>query len=110
MCKKTHFKTLNTSLNKACLDILIDDGFISSYNIINNKHIKVFMPYSDISDRLNWIIVFSSPKRVTLVTIKKLNSNYNDGGFYILSTPHGIITDSGARNFNTGGLLLFGIF
>ena len=110
MCKKTHFKVLNTSLNRACLDLLLDDGYISAYKFIDNFYIKVISPPFDLSDNYNRIVVYSSMKWPFYIKKKKLKTTYGDGGYYILSTPEGIMTDSLAWEKGLGGILLFAIF
>ena len=110
MCKKTHFKVKNTKLNLACLEVLREDGFISAYHILNYKYVKVYSSSFDVISTYNRIVTYSTPKRVYYATTKRLVKLYAESGYYVLSTPFGVMNDSSARKLKTGGILLFAIF
>lgn len=108
-CKKIEFGATYSSLIEWVLKILINDGFIKHFYL--NKNVFIIEGMSlDTRSKYNRIILYSSSKKIKIVTNKELIKLCGTGGYFVLSTPFGIMNDSTARKLKTGGVLLFGIF
>lgn len=109
LCWKIEFRTTYSTLVEKCLKILIEDGFIKNFFY---KNYKLYIePVSlDIWIKYNWVIIYSTTWWIKTIDYPKLLSLTNTGGYFLLSTPFGILNDSEAWRFKTGGTLLMGIF
>jgi len=107
--KLLHTKVIKSKLNANVLNVLKEEGFISSYEEEEN-FLKVTLKY-DLGKPI--ISVF---KRVSkqgcrvYARISKLPKFYNGLGISILSTPKGVVTDHKAKNLNVGGEVLCTVF
>lgn len=109
LCKKIEFGTTYSILVEKCLKILIEDGFIKNFFFKNHVlfiegvSLEVWLKY-------NWIILYSTTWKIRVVTYAELLTLSNTGGYFLLTTPYGVLNDSDAWRFKTGGVLLMGIF
>jgi len=91
------------------LDLLLKEGFIFSYSILNDKNLVVYLKYfSNGSSIINDIKLISKPSIKHYVTVKDLwvlNRNYSR--VFVISTTKGLLTSKEALNNNVGGKLLF---
>src|SRR5690348_10083122 len=89
---------LNSSYCIQVLSLVYDLGFIRGYNILNRKHIKIFLKYLFGRCGLRTVYVVSKPNRRIYMGYKKFKSNAINNyifmnGFVVCSTSRGIITD-----------------
>lgn len=100
-----------SKLKESIAKILLDEGYIGKYEIIENKHqgiLRIFLKYVDA--KRNPVIM--GLKRVSKPGLR-LYYGYRDLpkvmkglGIAIVSTSKGIMTDKRARKENAGGELL----
>jgi ribosomal protein S8 len=64
----------------------------------------------DTRSKYNRIVLYSTSKKIKIVNNKELIKLCGTGGYFLLSTPFGVMNDSDARKLKTGGILLLGIF
>ena len=96
------------------LTILRNNGIIRAFsNFASNKGKNKFIIYIKYDQVGNSVIrsVFnvSKPSRKLYISNKSLLQSQSTTGFFVLSTPYGIMTDLDARRYNVGGCVLFGI-
>lgn len=108
-CKKIKFGSVYSVLIEKCLKILIEDGYIKDY-VIDNYNVVVEGVPLDIRLKYNSIILYSTSWKTVIVTNKELLKLVSTGGYFILSTPFGVMNDSTARKLKTSGVILMGIF
>jgi len=107
--KKIKFGVKLNTLNINCLKILLNDGYIWTF-FCWNKKIHVIMPDLDISLYFNWIVVYSTSWKIIKLNFNDLIKLTHTGGYFIISTPQGVLNDSDAWKLKIGGILLMGIF
>jgi ribosomal protein S8 len=108
-CKKIRFCIPKTVFNFFILKTLLADGYIWSFAQKKNKYEVISIDLAT-NIKINKIILYTSQKRSVYVNFKQLLVLTKSGGYYVLSTPLGIMNDSDARYNKVGGLLLFAIF
>ena len=95
----------------AIADILVDEGYISKYDIVedgNFKSIRVTLKYgADKNDRIiTGIKRISKPGLRVYASKDELPKVLGGLGTAIISTNQGVITDKKARELNVGGEVL----
>lgn len=108
-CKKIEFGCSYSFLIEWSLKVLINDGFIKNFYRKDKKFYIEIMSLDSIS-KYNKIILYSTPKKIKKLTYCELVNLCWTGGYFLISTPYGIINDSEARKLKSGGVLLLGIF
>lgn len=108
-CKKIRFCIPKTVLNFFILKTLLADGYIRSFSQKNNKYEVISIDLAT-TIWINRIISYSTQKWSVYLNFKQLLVLTKAGGYFVLSTPFGIMNDSDARYNWIGGILLFGIF
>ena len=108
-CKKIKFGSVYSTLVEKCLKILIEDGYIKDY-VIENYNVVVEGVPLDIRLKYNSVILYSTSWKILVVNNEKLLKLVSTGGYFILSTPFGIMNDSTAWKLKTSGVVLMGIF
>ncbi|KKB27059.1 SSU ribosomal protein S8p (S15Ae) [Mycoplasmopsis meleagridis] len=103
------FKTVNIpfSLKKAkILDILVKEGYITSYNVKGegkNKEFEVSLKYKNGQKAIIDFKRISKPGLRVYASVEKLPHVLSGYGIAIISTSKGIMTDKEARKENVGG-------
>lgn len=90
-------KVTYTDYNIKVLTVLYRQGAISSFNILNNENILVTLKYINGKPLIKDIKLISTPGRRIYWTLRKLSLKYNKNslsGFYIISTPYGLMTET----------------
>ena len=108
-CKKIKFGSIYSILVEKCLKILIEDGYIKDY-VVHNYIVTVEGISLDIWLKYNSIILYSTSWKLLIVDNEKLIQLVSTGGYFILSTPFGVMNDSTAWKLKTSGVVLMGIF
>lgn len=108
-CKKIRFCIPKTVFNFFILKTLLADGYIWSFSQKNNKYEIISIDFAT-TIKINKIILYTTQKRSVYLDFKKLLTLTKSGGYYILSTPLGVMNDSDAWYNWIGGVLLFAIF
>ena len=109
LCKKIEFGSSYSILVEKCLKILIEDGFIKNFFIkdhtlyVEGVSLELWLKY-------NRIVLYSTTRKIKIVNYADLISLVNKGGYFLVSTPLGIMNDSTAWRLKMGGVLLMGIF
>lgn len=103
-----------SKMRSTVLDVLQREGYIRGYSWAEIRkgiaELTVELKYSDGEPVIKEISRVSKPGRRVYSGIKKLPSVYNGLGIAILSTPHGVMSDSEARAANVGGEVLCRVF
>ena len=99
-----------SNLKKAIAQILLDEGFIKAYDVIeDNKQgtIKVTLKYGENKQRIiQGLRRVSKPGLRIYAASQDLPKVKNGLGIAIVSTSKGIMTDKAARKQNIGGEVL----
>ncbi len=108
MAKHDYVDIPNSKMKIAIANILLDEGYIKSYELVDNgnfKDIRIVLKYgADKNDRM-----ISGLKRISKPGLRVYANKDNvpkvlDGlGVAIMSTNHGVITDKKARELKVGG-------
>ena len=95
---------------KAIVDILLDEGYIASYEVIENPlqdSIKITLKYGYKGERvITGLKRISKPGLRVYAKSEELPKVLNGLGIAIVSTSKGIMTDKHARSQNLGGEVL----
>ena len=95
---------------KAIVDILLDEGYIASYEIIEQPlqdSIKITLKYGYKGERvITGLKRISKPGLRVYASCNELPKVLNGLGIAIVSTSKGIMTDKNARSQNLGGEVL----
>lgn len=95
---------------KAIVDILLDEGYIASYEIIEKElqnSIKITLKYGYKGERvITGLKRISKPGLRVYASCNELPKVLNGLGIAIVSTSKGIMTDKNARSQNLGGEVL----
>jgi small subunit ribosomal protein S8 len=100
----------SSNLKRKMSRILLDQGFISKYIIIDDGKqglIRIWLKYDENKNPvINKMIRISTPGRRQYVNAGKLPRVMNNMGIAILTTPRGVITAREAKRQNVGGEVL----
>ena len=95
---------------KAIVDILLDEGYIESYEVIEHElqnSIKITLKYGYKGERvITGLKRISKPGLRVYAKSSELPKVLNGLGIAIVSTSKGIMTDKHARSQNLGGEVL----
>lgn len=96
---------------KAIAQVLLDEGFIKSFNVQEDGKqgiIRVVLKYSDNnkSQVISGLRRVSKPGLRIYTGCKDMPKVLNGLGIAIVSTPKGVMTDKAARKENVGGEVL----
>ena len=95
---------------KAIVDILLNEGYIESYEIIEHElqnSIKITLKYGYKGERvITGLKRISKPGLRVYASCSELPKVLNGLGIAIVSTSKGIMTDKNARSQNLGGEVL----
>ena len=106
-------KTVNILNSRVCrgiADVLRDEGYINSYDVIEDGRqgqIRVKLKYSMAGDKvIHEIDRLSKPGRRVYNKVEELPKVLNGMGIAVISTSKGVMSDRKAREQNVGGELL----
>ena len=99
-----------SKMKKAIVDILLDEGYIASYEVIEHElqnSIKITLKYGYKGERvITGLKRISKPGLRVYAKSAELPKVLNGLGLAIVSTSKGIMTDKHARSQNLGGEVL----
>lgn len=108
--KKKYVDVPASNLKRKISRILLNQGFISRYIIIDDGNqglIRIWLKYDDLGNPvIHSIKRISTPGRRTYVSVDNLPRVKNNLGISILTTPKGVITAREAKRENVGGEVL----
>ena len=100
-------KVLNNKLNRGIVQVLKDEGYIASYDVIDDGRqgvISITLKYGDRGERLiNTIDRVSRPGRRVYGGVTELPRPIQGLGIAIVSTSSGVLSDRQAREKKVGG-------
>ena len=100
----------DSKTKRAIANILLNEGYISKVDIIENKvqgNIKITLKYADKNTKvITGIKRISKPGLRIYAQLEDLPKVLNGLGIAIISTSKGIITDKEARKLGLGGEVL----
>jgi small subunit ribosomal protein S8 len=103
-----------SQLRANVLGVLQREGFIRGYSAEELRpgvaRLKIELKYNEGEPVIKEITRVSRPGRRVYSKIKELPRVYAGLGISILSTPHGVMSDSEARAANVGGEILCRVF
>lgn len=96
LIRKLRFiKIDNTPIATRLLHLLYKQGVIRTYQITKNGQILVYYKYWRSQPICKKLILISKPSKRIYNNLTKLSKNYNNNnfsGFYIISSPKGLVT------------------
>ncbi|WWO95421.1 MAG: 30S ribosomal protein S8 [Candidatus Dasytiphilus stammeri] len=95
-----------SNIKKGIADILMKEGYIEGYQIINNYFLKIQLKYFNNNPVIEMIHRVSKPGLRIYKSKEQLPKIMNGLGIAIISTSQGIMTDKSARKKNIGGEIL----
>ena len=98
-----------SNLKKAIADILVAEGFIKSYEIVEDGKqgiIRITLKYKNKQRVIQGLKRVSKPGLRVYSNCEDMPKVMNGLGIAIVSTPKGIMTDKKARKENVGGEVL----
>ena len=103
-----------SKLRAAVLRVLEQEGYIRGFSQTEGSpgrtELKIELKYHDDAPVIRQITRVSTPGRRVYSKIRELPRVYGGLGTAILSTPHGVMSDSAAREANLGGEVLCRVF
>ncbi|MBR1884725.1 MAG: 30S ribosomal protein S8 [Clostridia bacterium] len=96
-------------VKKAIADILVEEGFVSSLEVIGEntkKTIRITLKYENKTRVLQGLKRISKPGLRIYANADELPRVLNGLGIAVISTSKGIMTDKKARKENVGGEIL----
>ena len=104
----------NSKFRAKILDVLKDEGFISSYNVISDEKNKdslvVDLKYYNGLPVIKEITRVSKPGRRVYTKANSISKIQSGLGIAIVSTSIGIMSDNDARSKNVGGEIICKVF
>ncbi len=94
-----------STIKEDIVKVLYDRGFIKSYEIVDND-IVVTLKYKKGENRISGIVRVSKPSLRIYSSYRRIPKVLNGLGFYIISTPQGVISDKDAIKKKLGGELI----
>lgn len=101
---------MNRRISRSILDVLQKEGYIDSYEVVDNFQLKIKLRYVDGEGVIKVIERVSKPGCKKYVSLRKFKPFFNGLGMNILSTSKGVLPDYEARKENVGGEILFRVF
>jgi small subunit ribosomal protein S8 len=111
---KSKVTSPNSRLRTSLLDVLQAEGFIRGYAEVEFKdglkQLEIELKYHEGRPVIRELKRVSTPGRRVYASVKELKPHRQGLGVSIISTPHGVMTDSSAREKNVGGEVLCQVF
>ena len=98
-----------SKMKKAIVDILVDEGFVCSGELVEEQghnNIKVVLKYSDGRNAITNLKRISKPGLRVYCGCEDLPKVLGGYGIAIISTSRGVMTDKKARELKVGGEVL----
>ncbi len=98
-----------SKMKKSIVDILVDEGFVASSEIVDDKghsNIKVVLKYSGKQNAITNLKRISKPGLRVYCGCEDLPKVLGGYGIAIISTSRGVMTDKKARELKVGGEVL----
>jgi len=99
-----------SNMKKAIAQILLDEGFIKSFNVVEDGKqgiIKIVLKYGENKSQvISGLRRVSKPGLRIYTSCEEMPKVMKGLGIAILSTPKGVMTDKAARRENVGGEVL----
>lgn len=98
-----------SKMKKAIVDILVDEGFVTSGELVEeggHNNIKVVLKYSGNRNAISNLKRISKPGLRVYCGCEDLPKVLGGYGIAIISTSRGVITDKKARELKVGGEVL----
>ena len=98
-----------SNMKKSIADILVEEGYIKSYEIVDNGNqgiIRVTLKYNGKTKVIRGLKRVSKPGLRIYAGYEDMPKVMNGLGIAIVSTSKGIMTDKKARKANVGGEIL----
>lgn len=102
---KTSVKVPKSNIKVEVVKVLYDMKFIKSYQVVDDD-IDIVLKYKKGENRISGIVRVSKPSLRIYSSYKSIPKVLNGLGFYILSTPQGVISDREAKDKKVGGELI----
>lgn len=103
-----------SKLRGRVLEVLKNEGYIRGHSVVKTdnglEEFHVELKYSQNEPVIREIKRVSTPGRRVYSKVADLPRVHNGLGISILSTPHGVISDTQAREANVGGEILCQVF
>jgi small subunit ribosomal protein S8 len=100
-------KCLNNKLNRGVAQVLVDEGYINSFNVIDDGRqgvLQVKLKYGPRGERvIQSIDRYSKPGRRVYMGLRDLPRPLQGMGIVIVSTSHGVKSDRQCRQDKVGG-------
>jgi len=108
-------ETRVTKMTVAIAKILVDEGFIQHFEIIENGSVEtllIYLKYNSLNRKptIQNLKLISKPGRRIYVTKKNLPKTIGNFGTAILSTSQGVMSHRKARSKNLGGEVLLYVY
>jgi len=113
--KRYHCRALHTTIGERVTSMLLQQGYIAGYRIINMgsySYIYIQLKVSNTFNPLKTIKLISKPTNRVFWTCQKLTKHCtrtHNLTQYLLSTPYGLLFSKDAIASHTGGEVLFSI-
>jgi len=111
---KAKITSPNSRLRIRLLDVLQSEGFIRGYAEVEFKdglkQLEIELKYHEGRPVIRELKRVSTPGRRVYTSVKELKPHRQGLGVSIVSTPHGVMTDTAAREKNVGGEILCQVF
>ena len=107
-------KSPNSRQRVRVLDVLQAEGYIRGYAEVEFKggrrELEIELKYHEGRPAIRELRRVSTPGRRVYASVRDLRPHRSGLGLSIVSTPHGVMTDSNARDKNVGGEVLCHVF
>jgi len=94
-----------STIKEDIVKVLAERGFIKSFEVIDND-IIVTLKYKKGENKISGIVRVSKPSLRVYSSYRRIPKVLNGLGFYILSTPQGVVSDREAIEKKLGGELI----
>lgn len=105
--RETHVNCLNNKLNRGVAQVLVDEGYIKSFDVIDDGRqgvIRVALKYGPRGEQvINTIRRVSRPGRRVYNQVQSLDRPQQGLGISIVSTSSGVLSDRKCREVSVGG-------
>lgn len=110
--RKQSVQVCKTKINEKILTILLNEGYISSFEVENTKEREfiVYLKYYNSKPVIETIKRVSKPSLRVYKDVKNLPKILNGLGVAIVSTSKGIMTSTQAKKENVGGEVLLYVY
>ena len=98
-----------SNLKKSIADILVKEGYIKSYEVVDNENqgiIRITLKYNGRDKAIKGLRRVSKPGLRIYAGCDDMPKVMNGLGIAIVSTSKGVMTDKEARKLNVGGEVL----